>query len=210
MTYSTRKPIANALKKPVGPAAHAPKRSLMPHTANKGFLPLPSADGNQPEAQSTTPGTSEGSQTLESITPAQLPVQNDLNVITAPSDSLDNAGRLSATANHASTNYISMPSRPPGATEQPLYNTIDPQLLQEMWRAIRESLARQRVIAEVQRARPQKKPRKKRTCMKCGLNTCKGKNGREKCPRLCQDCQRPECNGRNSKKPDLPCNLGWL
>ncbi|KAJ7352255.1 hypothetical protein DFH08DRAFT_934709 [Mycena albidolilacea] len=56
---------------------------------------------------------------------------------------------------------------------------------------------------------PAKKARSPRHCCKCGLQTCKGKGGRNFCTNACMDCNKFECPGRNSRRPDKRCESGW-
>ncbi|KAJ7672305.1 hypothetical protein DFH06DRAFT_1279778 [Mycena polygramma] len=53
------------------------------------------------------------------------------------------------------------------------------------------------------------KTRNPRHCCKCGLQTCKGKGGRNFCQNPCMDCGKFECRGRNSRRPDKKCDSGW-
>lgn len=61
---------------------------------------------------------------------------------------------------------------------------------------VAELLARQRVRKAVENARNiSKKPRKRRTCAKCGELTCHGNQKVANCKNPCQDCGKKECRG---------------
>lgn len=55
-----------------------------------------------------------------------------------------------------------------------------------------------------------KRPRKTRTCRKCGIPSCKGKRGWTDCENKCRDCGKSgrdlSCKGRNPDYPDRPCD----
>lgn len=53
------------------------------------------------------------------------------------------------------------------------------------------------------------KPRKSRSCAKCGNVTCPGRQTRFNCGQPCQDCGQHECVGRNTKRPEKSCWSGW-
>ncbi|KAJ6458595.1 hypothetical protein C8R47DRAFT_1081642 [Mycena vitilis] len=73
---------------------------------------------------------------------------------------------------------------------------------------ILQQLARNRTLASLPRE-PVTKPRKIRTCRKCGIATCKGKRGWTDCTNKCRDCGKSgsdlSCKGRNPNKPLLTC-----
>ncbi|KAJ7901145.1 hypothetical protein B0H14DRAFT_2330589 [Mycena olivaceomarginata] len=56
---------------------------------------------------------------------------------------------------------------------------------------------------------PAKNTGSPRYCCKCGLQTCKGKDGYNFCTNVCKDCNNIECLGRNSQWPDKGCESGW-
>uniref|UniRef100_A0A8H8CGB6 3'-5' exonuclease n=1 Tax=Psilocybe cubensis TaxID=181762 RepID=A0A8H8CGB6_PSICU len=75
---------------------------------------------------------------------------------------------------------------------------------------IMEKLARQRVVESLQKTKPIKKPRKRRTCRKCGQRDCSGSSNVNLCRNRCQDCgQYNSCKGRNTKRPTKKCYEGW-
>ena len=59
---------------------------------------------------------------------------------------------------------------------------------------------------------PLKKKPKGRSCGKCGWDgsDCKGSGNRTLCKNACRDCGSRTCYGRNSKKPTLDCENGWI
>lgn len=76
-------------------------------------------------------------------------------------------------------------------------------------REMASEAARQRVVDRVELSRPQKKPRKQRTCAKCAVPSCPGKKSVSSCKGNCQDCASPTCRGRNAKRPTAPCHRAW-
>jgi len=68
-----------------------------------------------------------------------------------------------------------------------------------------EALARKRVADSYLERQPIKKPRKPRTCGKCGKASCPGKQMVSRCRNPCRDCGRVECRGRNTKFPTRLC-----
>ncbi|KIM48833.1 hypothetical protein M413DRAFT_438009 [Hebeloma cylindrosporum] len=68
-----------------------------------------------------------------------------------------------------------------------------------------EVLARKRVADSYLERQPIKKPRKPRTCGKCGQASCPGKQMVSRCTNPCRDCGKVECRGRNTKFPTRPC-----
>ena len=55
----------------------------------------------------------------------------------------------------------------------------------------------------------EKGEKKKRMCMKCGIQGSPGASARKYCKAACQDCKLNECQSRNSQYVDLPCDQGW-
>jgi len=53
------------------------------------------------------------------------------------------------------------------------------------------------------------RPRKVRSCQKCGRLGCAGSFTRSYCNSPCQDCGKMECLGRNSHHPKKDCQTGW-
>jgi hypothetical protein len=70
-------------------------------------------------------------------------------------------------------------------------------------------LARQRVVTHIQKSKPAKKDRKRRTCPKCALIACPGSQKASNCQNKCRDCGESSCRGRNSKRLHKTCREGW-
>ena len=75
---------------------------------------------------------------------------------------------------------------------------------------IMRTLIDHRVRADVARAQPVAKKRKRRTCAKCARNECSGSQKSSNCRNPCQDCKQTTCRGRNARKPKKPCNTPGL
>jgi len=72
-----------------------------------------------------------------------------------------------------------------------------------------ERMARKQVADSVNQSKPAKKERKERTCQKCDISKCGGRQRVENCPNPCKDCQKVTCKGRNPKRPDRVCGEAW-
>ena len=95
---------------------------------------------------------------------------------------------------------ISHPRSPAQPSPSALYHT---------YRGNIELLSRQRVKDALVRSKPVKQSRKSRTCRKCALPTCSGRQKVSNCKNKCRDCEEVGCKGRNPKRLDKSCADGW-
>jgi len=77
------------------------------------------------------------------------------------------------------------------------------------WQSTVELLSRKRVLDGIAQAKSVKRPRKSRTCRKCSIPECSGRQKVDNCKNPCQDCSKRDCRGRNPKRLDKQCWNGW-
>ncbi|KAJ7624198.1 hypothetical protein DFH06DRAFT_1008444, partial [Mycena polygramma] len=222
MTAEARTPLNTRLRDPFRllAAPNIPSSQLAPHRVRSGMLSLFDEPENSPQDNLHIPHSPHPDNSLSmpisysaissgSATPSVIAsthfiagsssarhdnsdTTRDQTYTGAPSD----AAMPSVHAHFAAGSSATGPSAPTA-------NVVPPSQYE-----ILQQLARNRMLANLPRE-PVTKPRKIRTCRKCGIATCKGKRGWTDCTNKCRDCGKSgsdlSCKGRNPNKPLLTC-----
>lgn len=111
---------------------------------------------------------------------------------------------------YTATNPLQAPFTPATSSYHPAGNPL-PYPCQNHPTNTVAQLARQRVAQSVhQTMAVPARPRKLRTCRKCGIQNCSGRQSVRHCRNPCQDCGVVQCSGRNPKRPNKKCWEAWL